>query len=308
MTMPPAPPANSNVIGLTYDLGPDGASFDPLITLTFNYDSTKVPAGVNEKDLVLAYYDKATGQWVALTNIVVDPVTHTISGKTGHFTAFLVLAYTRPAAFAVSALTLSPTEVKPGESVSIAVTVTNTGDLSGTYDVTLKINNVAMETKKVTLSGQSSQKLTFTTTRDAAGSYSVDVNGLTSTFVVRAPAAFTISALAIPPAEVNIGEDITISALVTNSGDLTGTYEVTLKIDNVVVATESITLAGGASEKVTFTTSKDVAATYAVNLNGLSGTFVVKAGLNWWLIAGIVAGVVAIGVAVYIVRRRNIGA
>jgi hypothetical protein len=70
-------------------------------------------------------------------------------------------------------------------------------------------------------------------------------------------------------------------ALVTNTGDFTGTYEVTLKIDDVAVATKSVTLAGGAIEKVTFTISKVVARTYTVDLNGLPGTFVVKAGLNW---------------------------
>ena len=35
---------------------------------------------------------------------------------------------------------------------------------------------------------------------------------------------------------------MTISALITNTGNVTSTYEAILKIDNAVVATESITL------------------------------------------------------------------
>jgi len=153
-----------------------------------------------------------------------------------------------------------------------------------------------------------SETVTFTLAEDVAGTYTVGINDSTGTFVVKAPAAFTISALAISPAKVNIGEDITVSALVTNAGDATGTYEVTLKIDDVAVATESVTLAGGASEKVTFTTSKDVAATYTVNVNGLLGTFVVKTGPNWWLIGGIIAAVVAAGSVIYLffIRRRRV--
>lgn len=91
-----------------------------------------------------------------------------------------------------------------------------------------------------------------------------------------APAVFTISALNISPTEVDIGKSVTISVLVTNTGGLTASYEVTLKVANVVVATKDVTLAGGASQTITFTTAKDVAGTYTVNVSGLSGTFTVK--------------------------------
>ncbi len=78
------------------------------------------------------------------------------------------------------------------------------------------------------------------------------------------------------PTEVDTGESITISVLITNTGDLTGSYELTLKLDNITVATKDATLAGGASQTVTFTTVKDIAGTYIVNIGGLSGTFTVK--------------------------------
>ena len=213
-----------------------------------------------------------------------------------------------PATFDTSGLTISPAEVQVGESIAVSVLVTNTGDATGTYASTLKLDNIAVATKEVTLAGGASQTVTFTRAEDVAGTYTVGVNGLTGIFTVKAPAAFTTSTLDISPAEVNTGEDITISALVTNTGDLTGTYEVTLEIDEIAVATKSVTLAGGASEKVTFTMSEDVAATYTVNLNGLLGTFVVNAGLSWWLIGGIIAAVVAAGLLVYfyVWRKRGV--
>jgi len=92
------------------------------------------------------------------------------------------------------------------------------------------------------------------TDEDAAGTYTVDINGLLGTFTVKTKTAFTISDLTISPTEVDIGESVTISVLVTNTGDLTDSRRLTLKIDNVVVATRDVTLAGGASETVTFTT------------------------------------------------------
>ncbi len=93
---PPAPPADTNVIGLTYDLGPDGATFDPPITITFTYDEADIPEGVDEEDLVIAFWDEETDEWVVLEGITVDPVTNTISAPASHFTVFTVLAIIPP--------------------------------------------------------------------------------------------------------------------------------------------------------------------------------------------------------------------
>ncbi len=90
------------------------------------------------------------------------------------------------------------------------------------------------------------------------------------------PASFSVSGLTITPKEVTAGSSVTIEVLVTNSGELSGTYDVTLKIDETVEATEKVTLAGGASHKVTFTEAKFTAKTYSVSIDGQSGTFVVK--------------------------------
>jgi len=58
--------------------------------------------------------------------------------------------------------------------------------------------------------------------------------------------------------------------------------------------------------RVTFTISKDVAGTYSVNVSGLTGSFAVKAPpINWWLIGGIIAGVIIIAVVVWQVTTRR---
>jgi len=151
-------------------------------------------------------------------------------------------------------------------------------------------------------------------TRGINGTYEVRLDRLFGSFSVSeappvppAPAEFVTSNLSIAPAAVDIGKTVTITVLVTNTGDLTGSYQVTLEIDNVVVATKDVALDSGASQMATFTTSKDVAGTYKVKVNGLSGTFTVKAPpvlpkpINWWLIGGIIAGVIVIGVVIMLV-------
>lgn len=90
------------------------------------------------------------------------------------------------------------------------------------------------------------------------------------------------SSLVISPDEVNSGESIEISVSVTNTGGVAGNYEVVLKINRVVEATKEGTLGAGATQKVSFRVTKDIAKpyiaykTYVVDVNGLTGSFVVK--------------------------------
>jgi hypothetical protein len=183
MEDPPPPPAHSSVIGLAYDFGPDGATFDLPITLTITYNPALIPEGVAEQNLVIARW--RDGEWINLDSVV-DPVTNTITATVSHFTTFAVLAYIHPAVITTTDLLITPEEVDIGETVNISVLVTNTGNLTGNYTVTLKIDNVVVDTANVTLAGRASQRVTFAVTRDVAGTYTVNVNGLSGTFGVKA--------------------------------------------------------------------------------------------------------------------------
>ena len=316
MEEPPAPYPDTSFISLPYDIGPDGATFDPPITITVKYDPDDIPAGVKEANLGIAIWDEAAGNWIELEGCVVDTVNHTITAPVSHFTTFSVVAHTRPAALTIGSLTISPAEANIGQNVIIRTVVTNDGDLPGSYPVTLKVNGTNVQTKELTLDGGDSQSAVFIITKNTAGTYEVDVNGLTGTFTITTaaepqPAAFITSNLSISPAEVNIGESATISVLVSNTGDLAGSYVVTLKVNGTEAATEAVTLDGGASQTVTFALDRDIAGTYTIGIEDLSSTLTVRAaeepeGPNWQLIGAIIASVIIIAVIVILVvlRRR----
>ncbi|MFC1993211.1 CARDB domain-containing protein [Chloroflexota bacterium] len=91
------------------------------------------------------------------------------------------------------------------------------------------------------------------------------------------PAAFTVSNLAMSPGEASVGENVAISVDITNTGDLAGSYEATFDISDVITTTREIKLDGHTSEKVTFITSKNIAAgEYSVRIDGQYGTFTVE--------------------------------
>jgi len=88
------------------------------------------------------------------------------------------------AEFVVENLTISPEEVKEDETVAISISVTNVGELEGTYAATLRINGVAVENKSITLAAEGSGQVAFTYTAAAPGEYNVSLGGRTGTFTV----------------------------------------------------------------------------------------------------------------------------
>ncbi|MFC1912784.1 CARDB domain-containing protein [Chloroflexota bacterium] len=316
----------ANVIGLAYDIEPDGATFDPPMILTLEYNSSQIPDGVSESNLVIAIWDEETDEWVDL-DCSVDTGDNTITAEIAHLTDFTILAHTRPAAFSASNLYINPADVGIGENVVIGVLITNTGDLAGSYDTVLKIDDVEVETKEVTLSGNDNDLISFSITPDAAGVYTIGVDGLSeilevntqevTTPEIETPSAtFAVANLDISPAEVKAGENVDISITVTNTSALAGTHEVTLKIDDVPIETRKVPLAGGDGQIVTFSITQSTAGTYKVNMGGLAGSFTVNEEappsssterINWPVLGGIIGGVILVGLLVFfLIRRRRI--
>lgn len=88
LTPPPAP--EDSTVYMACNFGPDGATFDPPIVLTFEYTPADLPENTDEESLVIAFYDSSVGEWVLLDSEV-DTVNHTITASVSHFTPFAIL-------------------------------------------------------------------------------------------------------------------------------------------------------------------------------------------------------------------------
>ena len=185
-----SPPEDGYIIGTPCNFEPDGASFDPPCEVTVSYAEADIPEDVAEEDLVYGYCDETTLEWVVLEDFEVDTVNNTITARVPEFTTFTILGFVippPPAAFSVSDLSIQPAELEVAETVTITVLVANTGGREGSYTIVLKINGVKEAEDSVTVAPGRSQDVTFTVTKADAGSYSVDVNGLTGSFTVKPP-------------------------------------------------------------------------------------------------------------------------
>ena len=89
-------------------------------------------------------------------------------------------------------------------------------------------------------------------------------------------AAFQLSRLRINPPEVTPSERVLIDVDLTNTGDIEGTYIVELKINDVVKVMKDVAIPPGETWRLTFRGPTETPGTYRVNLNELTGYFVVS--------------------------------
>lgn len=212
----PDPPEDFSIIGLPYQLKPEGTTFDRPVMLTWRYDTGDIPEGIDEEELIITRCDNFAGGLPEL-DFEVDAADDTISAYIEHFSCFTVLALAAsspdspatpslpvspvvPGAFTSSSLSVSPPEVSPGAAVTISALLTNPGEADGSDTVTLKINGVVAETREVSLAGKAFQVVTFTTAQSSAGTYAIEVNGLTGSFTVKEGASSAVAAVPALPA------------------------------------------------------------------------------------------------------------
>jgi len=88
-------------------------------------------------------------------------------------------------------------------------------------------------------------------------------------------ASFHLGELAISPAEANPGEEVAISARVTNTGGAEGSYTAELRIDNIVELVKEVTLPAGGATTLSFYRYSGIPGTYGVTLGELTGQFTV---------------------------------
>ena len=214
-----------------------------------------------------------------------------------------------PAEFVLRELNIEPAEIELGDNVTVSVIVENIGEQTGSYNVTLTVDEKESY-EVVQLEGGDESEVVFLLTAFDAGYYNVEVNGMTGSFTVLAPpipAEFTFSNLVVDPVQVEPGDEVSVSVTVANIGEEAGTVVVDLMLDGEVFDSESVTLSGGAFEDVAFVVSSEDEGSHTVAIEEITGSFTVVAPprpFPWiWVDVLIIVAVIA---AVYFLRQRRI--
>ena len=194
---PALPLQNMMIMGWVF--GPEGATFDPPLTLNLHYDPATLPVAVNGNNVYLAYWKGS--EWTAVSSTL-DNETNTVTAQISHFSQYaLLVKLLPPAEFTLSGLSITPVEAKTGDDISIQMKITNTGGIQDKYTGILKIDGMVEEQKEITLNTGASTTLTFIVNKYEPGQYKVEINGSTGQFTVNSianalPAANTTPAQA----------------------------------------------------------------------------------------------------------------
>ncbi|MFC2024308.1 hypothetical protein ACFLTJ_01840 [Chloroflexota bacterium] len=189
---PPPPPEEASIIGPAYRLEPHGATFNPPLGLTWNYNLADIPSDVSEDNLAVAYYDDVEGEWGTLPSLT-NKQDHFALASVVHFSTFSLLGFPpppKPAEFVLASLVIYPEDADISETVFISATVTNTGEVTDIHSITLNINGVTEKTKEIELAGGAEGAVLFTTKKENAGNYRIEINDLSASFSVRELSAY----------------------------------------------------------------------------------------------------------------------
>jgi len=134
-----------------------------------------------------------------------------------------------PAEFEITDLVVEPTEVSPGESFSVAVTVGNIGDEGGSYTVELQIDSGVEDATDIELEGGQQTTVKFEFSIDDPGSYDVSVGESLRTLQVVAEPEIILENRGLASADT-VFHDTYAEAVVENIGDhRSGRVELTVR-------------------------------------------------------------------------------
>ena len=167
-----------------------------------------------------------------------------------------------PAHFVVSDLEPESATVDRGDTIDVSATVTNDGDEDATQTVQFQLGGNTLASTSVSLDGGESETVEFDgiivnleSGTYTHGVYSDDDSAIGTVTVEdedQDAASFDVSDLNPENVTIDPGEEIDVSATVTNSGDETGTQTVELRVDSDTLDETEVTLNGGESETVDF--------------------------------------------------------
>ena len=212
------------------------------------------------------------------TMTLADVGNHTV--QVGELAADFVLSPPLQAAeLQLTGLSMNQTVAGINQPVGVSVTAKNNGEKTGTFSVTLLVNDKVQETKQVTLGGAQQTIVSFVVTESTEGSYTLKIGDLTGTLSIYLKPPVTeldLSDLSIIPSPAQPGKSVSISVQATNMGQDTDSFTLDLIINDAKADSRTVQLSPGVPTVVQFSVTEQNEGTYSVKVGNLLGTFTVQ--------------------------------
>ncbi len=176
-----------------------------------------------------------------------------------------------------SNLSVSPTTVEAGETVTVNATYRNDGDGWGTETARLTVDGTVVDRRTIALSSGEEETVSFERRMEWPGTYEVGIEGVDTESVTVEGPQVEVSSAAVDDATITAGETATVRATVGNPSDRSLERTLELSVDGIVVDTRTVSIPAGGERTVTFRRSFDEAGTYEIAVSGVdAGTVTVE--------------------------------
>jgi len=198
----PEPPDDMIVLE-AFDFGPSFSSFSPAITLVLKFDPSQLPEDAGANDIQVGSWNGIKWETIDCT---VNLNESSVTVKATDFSTYAIFCTEKrpPSTLWISSLLIVPDNSTAGEEIIIQPTINNDGLLPVNYEVILKLNGEVEETRLIFLEAATSSTETFYIVEKPAGYYTININGVTRNFIIRAatPASSPIITPSLSPTTV----------------------------------------------------------------------------------------------------------
>lgn len=187
--------------------------------------------------------------------------------------ALAVVFFPRPK-FVASSFEV-PVSVMSGEDATVAIDLANEGWLGGEYDLTVLIDGAPAESTTVKLAAGANERVEIPVSNLSPGTYELalaDWEGLNGTLWVKTAADFVVDAVEVTPNPMDIAKDAkaTVLVSVSNNGETSGDYSLSLTLDGEELEARDVFVDGGSTAEETFELTVDGPGDSEVAVNGVT--------------------------------------
>lgn len=172
----------------------------------------------------------------------------------------------------VTAMSLSG-DALLGSDVQMNVTVHNAGLLPAKYSAVLLADGEKAASQEISLAPGEQQTVKIPVSGLSLGAHTIEAGGAKADIKVLKPASYTVKSLDIEPKDVKPGDDVTVTAVIDNSGDVQGNFVSALLLDQQNAATVSAQIGPGGEQTVTSTLKAVARGSHTVGLGSASSQF-----------------------------------
>ncbi|MFB6130286.1 MAG: CARDB domain-containing protein [Salinigranum sp.] len=156
-----------------------------------------------------------------------------------------------PANLVVEKASATKSQVYVGQAVKVLATVNNTGDETGSRNVTLTVDGTPTITKNVTVDPGTPTNVTFSPQFNATGTYDLAVDNVSAGSVTVKQGA-AVTGFTLNRTAVTVGGAVTVNATVNNTASTSQTITVRVYHNGTDVANRSVTVGAKGTTTETF--------------------------------------------------------